>query len=501
MEDIKRKNYKQVISDLQASLGWMDLVLANMGEGILVAGDNLKTIYANDAIAEMTGKSPITLLGVPVWEILTLSRGQKRLEKNDYQRVLSREGFEPLSGRYTLQGKSELTVSITTSFIPKINQVVFIIRDISQRRKDEQALMDERIARIREQIGRKQAEDDRQLLQSIIDGAQTIIYLKDAESRYLMVNREFEEVFGLGNADIKGKRDSDLFSSETAEILHKNDEKILHTGKTIKSEESISHKNGPRYYLSVKYPLFDLTHESYKLCGVLTDITGRKRLEESKNDFIKMVYHELNTPLTVMKLFLETTKMHIEQGEVEKSLKNFSKVESQLSQIATLTDDLLDAARMEKVELELNQKEFNITALVKETAEVAQAKTAKHTIDLRGDLKQHCVMGDKQRIGQVLLNLLTNAIKYAPDGGDIIIEMKADEQLTVSVQDFGIGISQEDQKHIFDRFYRGAMQKSEIKGLGMGLYVASEVIKRHGGNIQVKSEEGKGSTFSFTLPM
>ncbi|HET6528804.1 MAG TPA: ATP-binding protein [Balneolaceae bacterium] len=502
MEDLKQKNYQQVIADLQASLGWMDLVLDNIGEGILVLDDGLKVSFANDAIAEMTGKSSITLLGMPIWEALILNKGEKRLEKNDFQQVLNDKSLESLDGRYALQGKNEFTVSVTTSFIPKVNQIAFIVRDITQRLNDEQALLDERIARMREQIGRKQAEDDRQLLQSIIDGTFAIIYLKDAESRYMVVNRRFEEIFGLEKDEVKGKTDFDLFPKETAEILCKNDQKVLETGQTIRSEEAITLQNDRRHYLSVKYPLLGSGDTRYKLCGVLTDITVRKKLEESKNDFIRMVHHELNTPLTVMKLFLKTIRRNLETGKSEEALSDFSKIEDQLEQVSMLTDDLLDVTMMEQAEFQIRKEQFNLTELVKNAIGNEQAKTDKHAIRLHGKPAEYQLLADKQRIGQVMRNLLSNAVKYSPKGGDVNVRLKRDSNyITVSVQDFGIGVPEEKKEIIFDKFNRGSIPESDFSGLGIGLYIASEIIKHHGGHIDVKSEEGKGSTFSFQLPL
>lgn len=322
MVEEPNKNYARLITELRESLAWMDLVLSNINEGILAVGDDLKVLFANDAIADMLDKLRITLLGIPIWDVLTLSVEDEPVLKDNFQEAFRRGNLESITGRYKLhrESKKELTVDISISPIAKTNQTILIIRDITQQLKNERALIKEQVARTQEKVKRQKTEENRRLLQSIIDGSATIIYLKDPEGRYTMINSQYKKIFGLDGSDIIGKTDFDLFSREVAEALIKNDQHVLRVKKTIKWEESITYKNDRRTYIFSKFPLLDSAGDPHSLCGILTDITARKELEDRKDTFINMASHELKTPLTSMKLYWEFTKKHITKGKAEESL-------------------------------------------------------------------------------------------------------------------------------------------------------------------------------------
>lgn len=501
MLDASNNDRDQLIRDLRHSLAWMDLVMSNMGEGIMVTGSDLTVRFANDAIAQMLNQSRITLLGKPIWEALNLWH-DVRLAQQDFEKALTPQGAEELSGQYSFRGEKTFAIELEVNFIPNINQAVFMVRDITHRLKNKQTLLEERIALMRTQLNRQKAEEERKLLESIINGTTSIVYLKDLDGRYELVNPEFQKTFGVSNTEVKGKTDDELFPKEIANILSRDDASARTLQHAIKREETLHFKKRTRHYLSSKYPVLSTENKPVKICGVLTDITARKKLEENKNSFIKMVYHELNTPLTVIKLFLQSTKMSIKRGKVDESLDNLTKIEDQLTQMGHLTEDLLDAARMKKAELKFQEEPFDLRALVKSAIENAQKKTEIHTIRLLGEPAPQPFRGDKQRIGQVLNNLLSNAIKYTPEGGTIKVRITSGVgSVTVSVRDTGIGISKKAQKHIFSQFNRGDMDESDYSGLGMGLFLASEIVKHHGGVMRVQSEQGQGSTFSFTLPL
>ena len=172
-----------------------------------------------------------------------------------------------------------------------------------------------------------------------------------------------------------------------------------------------------------------------------------------------------------------------------------------LNKLTLLIRDLLNVTRIELGRLDFQEDLFDLNEVVKETVEQMQVITRKHRIQIEGHVIQ-TVRGDKDRIGQVLTNLLTNAIKYSPKADSIIVRLTSnDESAVVSVQDFGIGIEQEHLQAIFERFYRVSdPDEKTFPGLGIGLYISHEIIKRHGGTLAVESEKGRGSVFSFILP-
>jgi signal transduction histidine kinase len=191
-----------------------------------------------------------------------------------------------------------------------------------------------------------------------------------------------------------------------------------------------------------------------------------------------------------------------EKKKDEKSSVVLEKMDRQINKLTMLIGDLLNLARIQTGRFEFRNEYFAIDDLLKETVESLQGTTEKHRIKIQGKTKKK-VYADRDRVSQVLINLLTNAIKYSPKADRIIVHSKTDRNnVTIAVQDFGIGIPKRDLNKIFDRFFRveGADEKT-YPGFGIGLFVSAEIVARHGGKIWAESEKGKGSTFYFTLPL
>jgi PAS domain S-box-containing protein len=235
------------------------------------------------------------------------------------------------------------------------------------------------------------------------------------------------------------------------------------------------------------------------------DNSARKELEQRKDNFISMASHELRNPLTALKLQTQLVRKRLEKQSHHEAATALSRVEGPIKQLERLIAELLDVSKIQAGRLEYVQEPVDLDALVQEIAntmqDTMQQINPSHIIVVRGTV-QTSLMADRDRLGQVFTNLLSNAIKYAPDAKTIEIDLSASpETVTVSVHDHGLGIPQELRDKIFERFYRAAdPKKRAIPGLGMGLYIVAEIVKRHGGTITVDSEVGKGSTFTVTLP-
>lgn len=227
----------------------------------------------------------------------------------------------------------------------------------------------------------------------------------------------------------------------------------------------------------------------------------RDEREARRNEFTSMVVHELKTPLSSLKGYAQLLSRRNKRTGDEQTAQLAYKIDQQATRLAGLIEDLLDISRIEGGKLQLRQSEFNFDELVNEVIESVQLTTENHTLIKEGSVEK-LVCADRERISQVLTNLLTNAIKYAPLAENILVKLSADAQsVTACVQDFGPGIPKEQQTAIFEPFYRAERpNQRNVAGLGLGLAISADLIKRHQGRLWVESEEGHGATFCFTLP-
>lgn len=257
-----------------------------------------------------------------------------------------------------------------------------------------------------------------------------------------------------------------------------------------------------RPFLTRVAPIRDSTGTLVQWFGTNTDIAEQKRLEQQKDEFIGVASHELKTPITSIKAFVQLLERHFRQNGDTHSALLLHKVDVQVNRLTSLVEDLLDVTKIENGQLLFHFSSFAYDTLIGEVVEETQRTASRHTIVL--DLSAPVMLyADRERIGQVLTNLLTNAIKYSPRSETIVVKTRrAGETVITSVQDSGIGIPEEKQAHLFERFYRveGEAQIT-YPGLGLGLYITAEFVRRHHGSIWVESASGQGTTVSFSLPL
>lgn len=264
-----------------------------------------------------------------------------------------------------------------------------------------------------------------------------------------------------------------------------------------------------RWCLTEGAPYYHMDGEFAGYAGSVTDITDIRKMEERKDDFIKMASHELKTPITSINGYVQLLlniyndqkdeKLQESKPIVKTSLNTISK---QVSKLTRLVSELLDLNRIESGKLELNKTSFELAELVQETVQDAHYTSHKHSITVHTNFKGN-IIADRDRISQVLLNLFTNAIKYSPHESNIEVSIIGnDKNVSIKVKDKGIGINKKDQQMIFQRFYR-VEGKSEqtYPGFGIGLFIASEIIQRHNGSISVESNINEGSIFTVILPI
>ncbi|TMC61541.1 MAG: PAS domain S-box protein, partial [Chloroflexota bacterium] len=257
-----------------------------------------------------------------------------------------------------------------------------------------------------------------------------------------------------------------------------------------------------RWSLVKSRPVNNEQGEVIYVITIVHDITERVQAEHRKDEFISMASHELKTPVTGLKGFTYVLQRRLSKQGDEQSLHYLSRMDAQLDKLTKLISDLLDISRMQTGKLEFLQSPFDLDSLITETVENVQAATSTHHLLLEGKADVQ-ILGDKDRLGQVFINLLTNAIKYSPRAGKVLVHLSRDEEhAIVRIQDFGIGIDVPHQQRIFERFYQVTDPEGKTyPGLGIGLYISKEIVERHHGWIEVNSRKGKGTTFSVILPL
>ena len=230
------------------------------------------------------------------------------------------------------------------------------------------------------------------------------------------------------------------------------------------------------------------------------EIEFRKEAERKKDEFISIASHELKTPMTSIKGYIQLLERSLDKNDKETIRTRLHKVQNQIEKLNLLIADLLDISKIESGKLKFNKKYFAFDNLLDHIIEVMQQSNPHVRILKKGDLEAD-IYADEMRIEQVIINFITNAIKYAPDGEEIHIttEMRGDD-IYFSVRDFGIGMSQEHQQKVFEKFYRIEETSARFQGLGIGLYICQEIIERHNGIIGANSIPDEGSEFYFQIP-
>ncbi len=232
-------------------------------------------------------------------------------------------------------------------------------------------------------------------------------------------------------------------------------------------------------------------------------ISEKRELEERKDDFISMASHELRTPVTSIKIYSQIVNNKLSEKKYIAARKYLGKLDDQIYKLTSLIIDLLDVSRIQSGNLTIKQEPFNINLLVTDTIEALQKTTNDHSLIVKGTIKKE-VWGDRERVYQVLVNLLANAIKYSPDGGKIVVQCKDfGYMMKISIRDTGVGIEKAQLQRIFERLYRIPKDRKGrvFNGLGIGLFVCAEIIRMHKGKIWAERNKLKGSTFHFTLPI
>jgi len=465
-------------------------IVESSGDAII--GNSLELIITswNNSAKRIFGYTSNEMIGQPVSQIIS-NDGQKDAEMA-LTRLKRGEQVGPFEAQFITKDKKVLDISLTISLVRnssgEITGVSQIARDISVQKQNERLIIENeehlRLATQAAELG----TFDWDLTKGTIDW--------DARCR---------ELFGVGESE---KVTSQLFLNGLHEEDKDRIDKVIKTafnkslsdGNYDVEYRVISRDNKLHWIRAMGKVFFNEEDKPVRFIGTALEITDKKHEELKKNEFISIVSHELKTPLTSIKSYVQILLKKAKKESDEFIINALTRTEVQTNKMASMIQDFLSLARIEEGKIQVVKEVFDLYPLMQDIVAEALFITSTHTIKLKdcGTIK---INADRDKIGQVLINLLSNAVKYSSPGSTVIIGCKEENgKVKVYVNDEGIGISSKDQKKLFSRFYRVENEKMKnVSGFGIGLYIVSEILKYHNSNIEVESTEGIGSTFYFYL--
>jgi PAS domain S-box-containing protein len=355
----------------------------------------------------------------------------------------------------------------------------------------------------------KQSLGREQWFQNVLDTMAEGVGIIDTTGQLVYANTMAQRILGLKLSEIKGR----TFDDPRWQNLRINgtplpDEEhpmaiMMRTGMAVYDHEiAVQPPDKERFYISINAaPIMD--PETGKITGgigTFMDVTNRRKVMQQKDEFISVASHELKTPVTSLKASLQLLERMRDNPKPELMSKLILQSNKSLHKLTGLINDLLNSSRISEGQLHLRKTEFTIADMITDCCHHIHT-AGKHDIELKGNIGLK-IFADEQQIDQVVVNLVNNAVKYAPESKHISIDVEqVNKKVKISVKDEGPGIEPEKIPHLFDRYYRADYSGIQFSGLGLGLYISAEIIKKHGGEIGVESELGNGSTFWFTLPL
>ncbi|MEL0168178.1 MAG: transporter substrate-binding domain-containing protein [Pseudomonadaceae bacterium] len=370
------------------------------------------------------------------------------------------------------------------------------LRDITDRRQAQHALT-----------------ESRNQLQAVLDNSPAVIFTQDLEGRYLLVNRRWEEVLQREGMESIGLRDHDLMPRTIADRVREYDLKVLATDSTVQFEESIPFRDGKDHtFVLYKFPIHNAQGEIFAIGGVATDMTELVEAREAadsanraKSDFLANMSHEIRTPMNAI-IGMSYLALQTELSPRQEDYLN--KINGAANALLGIINDILDFSKIEAGKLDLENIPFNLDETISNLASMMHVKVQEKGLELMVAMDPDVprgLNGDPLRLGQILINLVNNAVKFT-DEGEIVIQIRTERcdadgvTLQFAVSDTGIGMTPAQVDKLFQSFTQAdASTTRKYGGTGLGLSICKQLALMMGGDIWVESVAGKGSTFRFTV--
>ena len=475
------------IKKAEESLRFSDEVLSRVNNIVIVADTDGEISYVSPSAKDILGYEAHELLGEGWWElsrddpvdrerekeyVAACVRGENPVNEEPYERLLkTKDGEERWILFADAKGAGNLVIGVGY--------------DITDRKRLEMQLL--------------QSESKyRDLISNANDG----IYTLNRQGRYTSFNYKAEELTGYSESELLGKPHSLLVPEEEHSKARKTFVENL-KGKSNRFELVINRKDGSQKTLEISTRPLYKEGQIVGNQGIARDITERKELDRMKTEFISMVSHELRTPLTSIKGYTDLMYSG-DAGDLTDEQSEFLGIISQnTTRLTNLINDLLDIERLESRQIKLEKQKLDLYEILMEVANTYRVSAHNKDLHFNEMIEQKLICRvDPERMTQIFGNLVSNAIKYTKRGAVSLRATRDQDQVNIEIRDTGIGMSAEDAKHAFDKFFRSSHEYSrEVGGTGLGLAIVKSALEQHNGSIRVESKLGEGSTFIVTLPL
>ncbi|MEC3877398.1 PAS domain S-box protein [Chryseobacterium salviniae] len=353
-------------------------------------------------------------------------------------------------------------------------------------------------------MAKKEIQEREKKFRDLADSMPQFVWTCDNRGEITYMNKSWYRYTGSSENENQTSLVKRMMRPETIAKVDQTWEECVKTNTPFVMEyelEDPMQKGNYRWFLGRAVPNFSENGEVKQWTGTFTDIDEFKRLETQKDNFLGIASHELKTPLTSLKLYTQFIKNNLEKAGDPKNAGVARRMDYQIDLLTGLINELLDVTKIQKGQMQLNESVFDFDKMVDEVVE-EQQMTSRHKLFVSRSGPIGDVFADRHRISQVVANLISNAIKYSPDADEVHISTGLHgEQAQFNVRDFGIGIPEDKLSKVFEQYYRiNGSKDYTFSGLGLGLYISAEIIKRTGGEIFVSSVEGEGSDFCFRIP-
>jgi PAS domain S-box-containing protein len=472
------------------ALAKLEALLAASPVGIAFFDRELRYVRINQALATINGKSPEEHIGRRVRDVLPEAASELEpmlrgvLESGQPMLNMQWSGMAPAT-------PGELRHFLATFFPVRIGEQITgvggVVVEVTALENAKRAL---------------EASEGR--LNSIIEHAPAAIFVVDEDGTFVLANEKISSVLGHPGEDIVGRHSRELLPPELDRAHRETDQRVLREGRAVQVEEIVPSAEGPRTFLSIKFPLPEDGGRRF-VCGISTEITERKRIEakleeemRAREETLAVVSHDLRNPLNTVQLSASMLQTHVTD---DRARRHVEVIHRSCARMQHLIEDLLATASIQSGTLALQPTREDADSIIEEAIELHHPLAVESGLRIErvGAARGVKIRCDRNRVLQVFANLLGNALKFCRAGDVVTLDAIVETDVVrFSVADSGPGVPPDVVPHLFEAF-RSAQAHRTI-GTGLGLYIAKGIVESHGGKIWLETEQGRGTRFSFTIP-